>query len=60
MSTNFENSAMTIGLEKFIPIPKKGNTKDVQTNVQLLICTISHAIKVMLKILQARFQQYVN
>ena len=42
----------------FIPIPKKGNTKECSN-----YCTIalnSHTSKVMLKILQARLQQYVN
>ena len=42
----------------FIPIPKKGNAKECSN-----YCTIelfSHASKVMLKILQARLQQYVN
>ena len=42
----------------FIPIPKKGNAKECSN-----CCTtalISHARKVMLKILQARLQQYVN
>ena len=42
----------------FIPIPKKGNTKEC-TNY-CTIALISHASKVMLKILQARLQQYVN
>ena len=42
----------------FIPIPKKGNAKDC-TNY-CTIALISHASKVMLKILQARFQQYIN
>ena len=42
----------------FIPIPKKGNTKEC-SNYQT-IALISHASKVMLKILQARLQQYVN
>ena len=42
----------------FITIPKKGNTKEC-SNFQT-IALISHASKVMLKILQARFQQYVN
>ena len=41
----------------FIPSPKKSNTKDVQTTTQL---HPSHTKKVMLKILQARLQQYVN
>ena len=38
----------------FIPIPKKGNTKDAQTVTQIAL--ISHTSKVMLKILQARLQ----
>ena len=42
----------------FIPIPKKGNAKECSN--YLTIALISHAIKVMLKILQARLQQYVN
>ena len=42
----------------FIPIPKKGNAKK-WSNYQT-IALISHASKVMLKILQARLQQYVN
>ena len=42
----------------FIPIPKKGNPKE-SSNYQT-IAFISHATKVMLKILQARLQQYMN
>ena len=42
----------------FIPIPKKGNAK--QCSNYCTIALISHASKVMLKILQARIQQYVN
>ena len=42
----------------FIPIPKKGNAKEC-SNCRT-IALISHASKVMLKILQARFQQYMN
>ena len=42
----------------FIPIPKKGNTK--VCSIYLTIALISHARKVMLKIIQARLQQYVN
>ena len=42
----------------FIQIPKKGNAKEC-SNYQT-IAFISHASKIMLKILQARFQQYVN
>ena len=42
----------------FIPIPKKGNAKECSN--YCTIASISHASKVMLKILQARLQQYVN
>ena len=42
----------------FIPIPKKGNAKKCSN--YHIIALISHASKVMLKILQARLQQYVN
>ena len=42
----------------FIPIPKKGNPKDCSN--YRTIALISHASKVILKILQARLQQYVN
>ena len=42
----------------FIPIPKKGNTKECSN--YCTIALISHASKVMLKILQARLQPYVN
>ena len=42
----------------FIPIPKKGNAKECSND--RTIALISHASKVMLKILQARLQQYVN
>src|SRR5574337_1192864 len=42
----------------FIPIPNKGNTKECSN--YHTIALISHASKVMLKILQARLQQYVN
>ena len=42
----------------FIPIPKKGNAKEC-TNYRTIALN-SHATKVMLKILQARLQQYVN
>ena len=42
----------------FIPIPKKGNAKE-RSNY-CTIALISHASKVMLKILQARLQQYMN
>ena len=42
----------------FIPIPKKGNAKEC--SYYCTIALISHASKAMLKILQARLQQYVN
>ena len=55
-----ENSTVARGLEKvrFIPIPKKDNAKKCSN--YRTIALISHASKVMLKILQARLQQYVN
>ena len=60
MPANLENSAVATGLEKsvFIPIPKKGNAKECSN--YCTIALISHPSKVMLKILQARLQQYVN
>ena len=42
----------------FIPIPKKGNVKECSN--YHIIALISHASKVMFKILKARLQQYVN
>ena len=60
MPANLENSAVATGLERsvFIPIPKKGNAKECSN--YCTIALISHASKVMLKILQPRLQQYVN
>ena len=60
MPANLENSAVATGLEKsvFIPIPKKGNAKECSN--YHTVALISHASKVMLKILQAKLQQYVN
>ena len=60
MLANLENSAVTTGLEKsvFIPIPKKGIAKECSN--YHTVALISHASKVMLKILQARLQQYMN
>ena len=51
---------MATGLKKsvFILIPKKGNAKECSN--YCIIAFISHASKVMFKILQARLQQYVN
>ena len=60
MPANLENSSVATGLEKvsFIPIPKKGNAKECSN--YCTIALISHASRVMLKILQARIQQYMN
>ena len=59
MPANLENSVVVTGLENvsFIPILKKGNAKE-GSNYHT-IALISHASKVMLKILQARLQQYM-
>ena len=60
MPANLENSAVATGLERsvFIPIPKKGCAKECSN--YHTIALISHAGQVVLKILQARLQQYVN
>ena len=60
MPAHLENSAVATGLEKIslISIPKKDNAKECSN--YCTIAFISHASKVMLKILQARLQQYVN
>ena len=60
MPANLENSAVATGLEKvsFHSSPKKGNAKECSN--YRTIALISHASKVMLQILQARLQQYVN
>ena len=42
----------------FIPIPKKGNAEECSN--YCTIALISHTSKIMLKILQARLQQYMN
>ena len=59
MLANLGNSAVTTRLEKvsFIPTPKKGNAKEC-SNYRTI--ALSHTSKVMLKILQARLQQYMN
>ena len=59
MPAKLENSAVATGLEKsvFIPIPKV-NAKECSN--YCIIAFFSHASKIMLKILQARLQQYVN
>ena len=58
MPANLENSVVTTGLEKvsFRSNPKEGNAKECSN--YHTIALISHASKVMLKILQARLQQY--
>ena len=59
MSANLENSAVATGLEKVsFQFSKKGNAKECSN--YCTIALISHASKVMLKILQARLQQYMN
>ena len=60
MPGNLENSAVAKGLETsiFIPIPKKGNAKEYSN--YHTIALISYTSKVMLKILQARLQKYMN
>ena len=60
MPANLENSAMATGLEK---VSFHSNPKERECQRMFQLCTIaliSHTSKVMLKILQARFQQYVN
>ena len=60
MPENLENSAVATGLEK---VSFHSNPKERQCQKSSNYCTIaltSHASKVMLKILQARLQQYVN
>ena len=61
MPANLENSAVATALEKVkfsFQSPKKGNAKECSN--YHTIALISHASKVMLKILQARLQQYMN
>ena len=60
MPANLKNSEWPQDWKRsiFIPIPKKGNAKECSN--YCTIALVSHASKVMLKILQARLQQYVN
>ena len=60
MLANMENSAVTTGLERvsFHFNPQKGNAK--KCLIDCIIALISHASKVMLKILQYRLQQDIN
>ena len=60
MPASLENSKVATGLEKvsFHSNTKKGNAK--RSSNYHMVALISHASKVMLKILQARLQQYMN
>ena len=60
MPANLENSAVVTGLEKvsFHSNPKERHAQECSN--YCTIALISHASKVMLKILQAKLQQYVN
>ena len=60
MPENLENSAVATGLAKvsFHPNPKKGNGRECTS--YCTIALISYASKIMLQILQARFQQYMD
>ena len=59
-AANLENSAVATGLEKvsFHSNPREGNAKESSDYQRIAL--ISHTSKVMLKILQARLQHYVN
>ena len=60
MTANLENSAVANGWKRsvFIPILKKGNAQECSNYHTITL--ISHTSKVMLKILKARLQQYLN
>ena len=60
MPANLENSAVATRWKRSvcIPIPKKNNVKECSNHHTIVL--ISHASKVMLKILQARLEQYMN
>ena len=60
MPANWKTQERPTGMERavFIPIPEKGNAKEC--SIYHTIALISHTSKIMLKILQARLQQYVN
>ena len=60
MTANLENSAVATGLEKvsFHSNPTERHAKESSNHCTIAL--ISHASKVMLKILQTRLQQYVN
>ena len=60
MPANVENSAVATDWKRsgIIPVPKKGNAKECSN--YHTIALISHTSKLLLKILQVRFQQYMN
>ena len=60
MPADLENSTVATDWKRsvFIPIPKKGNARECSNYCTTAL--ISHTSKVMLKILQARLQQYLN
>ena len=60
MPEDLKDLAMSTGLEKvsLTSISKKGNAKECSYYCTIVL--ISHASKVMLKILQVKFQQYMN
>ena len=60
MPANLENQQWPLDWKRpvFIPVPEKGNPKECSNYHTMAL--ISHASKVILKIMQARFQQYVN
>ena len=62
MPANLENSAVVTGLEKvsFHSNPKERQCQRMHRQLYRTIALISHASKVMHKILQARLQQYMN
>ena len=62
MPANLENSAVVTGLEKvsFHSNPKERQCQRMHRQLYCTIALISHASKVMHKILQARLQQYMN
>ena len=60
MPANLENSAVAIGLEKVSSHSNLGIGNAKECSNYRTIALISHASKVMLKILQARLQQYMN
>ena len=60
MPENLENAAVATGLKRsvYIPVLRKAMPKNVETTAHLH--SLTHASKVILKILQARLQQYMN